>query len=145
MRTLNLPELLSLVALLFLHLILLLRNLFLKKTDVITIIYLLQMLSWLHLILQHLLLIDLVVFASTVKNQAMTSLSASASKKITKGNNINLVIFFLVHKQPLLMILWSLSPNLRVSFIGICLNLPLPSRLPQVTNLGFSTQLAVIT
>ena len=37
------------------------------------------------------------------------------------------------------------SPNLRVYFIDICLNLSLPSQSPQVTNLGFSTQLAVIT
>jgi hypothetical protein len=41
------------------------------------------MLSWLHLVL-HLLLIDLVVFARTVKNQVMTSLSATAKKKDDK-------------------------------------------------------------
>jgi hypothetical protein len=100
-RILNLPELLYLVALLFLHLMLLSRSLFLKKIGVLTIIYLLQMLSWLHPVLQLLLLIDLVVFASIVKNQVMTSLSAIASKRMTKGNNISLVVLFLVHKQPL--------------------------------------------
>ena len=47
-RTLNLPELLYSVALLFLHLMLLSRSLFLKKIGILTIIYLLQMLSWLH-------------------------------------------------------------------------------------------------
>jgi hypothetical protein len=98
---LNLPELLYLVALLFLHLMLLSRSLFLKKIGVLTIIYLLQMLSWLHPVLQLLLLIDLVVFASIVKNQVMTSLSAIASKRMTKGNNISLVVLFLVNKQPL--------------------------------------------
>uniref|UniRef100_A0A2N9INP4 Uncharacterized protein n=1 Tax=Fagus sylvatica TaxID=28930 RepID=A0A2N9INP4_FAGSY len=45
------------------------------------------MLSWLHPVL-HLLLIDIVVFARTVKNQVMTSLSATARKRMTKGNNI---------------------------------------------------------
>ena len=72
------------VALLFLHLMELSRNLFLKKIDILTIIYLLWMLFWLHLVLQHLLLIDLVVFASTVKSQAITSLSSSVSKKMTR-------------------------------------------------------------
>jgi hypothetical protein len=57
------------------------------------------MLSWLYPVLQLLLLIDLVVFASIVKNQVMTSLSAIASKMMTKGNNISLVVLFLVHKQ----------------------------------------------
>ena len=47
----DLPKLLSLVALLFLHLMLLSRNLFLKKIGVLTSIYLLRMLSWLHLVL----------------------------------------------------------------------------------------------
>jgi hypothetical protein len=88
-------------ALLFLHLMLLSRNLFLKRIGVLTIICLLRMLSWLHLVLQLLLLIDFVVFTSTVKNQAMTSLSATISKKMTRGNIISLVVFFLVPKQPL--------------------------------------------
>ena len=100
-RTLNLPELLSFVSLLFFHLMLLLRNLILKKIGVLTIICLIRMLSWLLLVLQLLLLIDLVIFASIVKNQVMTSLSAIASKMMTKESNISLVVLFLVHKQPL--------------------------------------------
>ena len=63
----NLPELLYLVTLLFLQMMLLSRNLFLKKIGILTIIYLLRMLSWLHLVHQLLLLINLVVFANTVK------------------------------------------------------------------------------
>ena len=100
-KDLNLLELLSLVALLFLHLMLLLRSLFFKKISVLTIICLLQMLSWLHPILHLLLLIDLVVFARTVKNQVMTSLSATVRKRMTRGNNISPVVLFLDHKQPL--------------------------------------------
>jgi hypothetical protein len=88
-------------ALLFLHLTLLSRNFFMKKIDILIIIYLFWMLFWPLLIPQHLLLINLVVFESTVKNQAMTSLSAFASRKMTKGNNISLVVSFLVQKQPL--------------------------------------------
>uniref|UniRef100_A0A2N9FRD1 GAG-pre-integrase domain-containing protein n=1 Tax=Fagus sylvatica TaxID=28930 RepID=A0A2N9FRD1_FAGSY len=64
-KDLNLLELLSSVALLFLHLMLLSRNLSLKRIDILTITYPLRMLFWLLLILQHLLLIDLVVIASS--------------------------------------------------------------------------------
>ena len=46
-------------------------------------------------------LIDLVAFARTVKNQVMTSLSATVRKRMTRGNNISPVVLFLVHKQPL--------------------------------------------
>ena len=90
--TLNLPELLSLVALLFLHLMLRSRNLSLKRIDVLTITYPLRMLFWLLLVLQRLLLIDLVVIASSIKSQVMTSLSVIVSKGLTKRNWISLVV-----------------------------------------------------
>jgi hypothetical protein len=77
------------------------KSLFLKKIGVLTFICLLQMLSWLHLVLHLLLLIDLVVFARIAKNQVMTSLSAIVKKRMTNGNNISPVVLILVHKQPL--------------------------------------------
>ena len=89
-------------AFLFLHLMLLSRNLFFKRIDVLTITYLLQMLFWLLLVLQRLLLINLVVIASSVKSPAMTSLSVIiASRGLTKRNRISLVVFFLFRRQPL--------------------------------------------
>ena len=100
-KDLNLLELLSLVALLFLHLMLLSRNLSLKRIDILTITYPLRMLFWLLLILRRLLLIDLIVIASSVKIQTMTSLSIIASKTLTKRDIISLMVSFLFHNQPL--------------------------------------------
>ena len=100
-KDLNLLELLSLVALLFLHLMLLSRNLSLKRIDILTITYPLRMLFWLLLILRRLLLIDLIVIASSVKIQTMTSLSIIASKALTKRDIISLMVSFVFHKQPL--------------------------------------------
>uniref|UniRef100_A0A2N9FF70 Reverse transcriptase Ty1/copia-type domain-containing protein n=1 Tax=Fagus sylvatica TaxID=28930 RepID=A0A2N9FF70_FAGSY len=62
-------------AFLFLHLMLLSRNLFFKRIDVLTITYLLRMLFWLLLVLQRLLLINLVVIASSAAVVSSSDLS----------------------------------------------------------------------